>query len=238
MAKAKQGEHNEKMESPMVPWRNMMIVAALCIAARQFSGATEGKTAEGDGIFIDGAQFPAELKMGGVVQQLTGGGTRTKYNVAKVYAVALYLDSRGAASSLKQFAGKKPAVSLYTSLVKGNFAKTLYLQFHRSVTAETVAQALSESLSKRLPEAVVEKFKAALLTVCPAEVARGTKLFFMCKGEALMMGAGSADVRSTLKEKGACSALFDVYLGKAPISPAAKEGIGAGFAQRLYVDAK
>ena len=39
---------------------------------------------------IDGIAFPAAIKMGGVQQQLTGGGTRTKYGVAKVYALALY----------------------------------------------------------------------------------------------------------------------------------------------------
>ena len=44
------------------------------------------------GTTIAGLSFPAALKMGGVAQTLTGGGTRTKYGVAKVYALALYID--------------------------------------------------------------------------------------------------------------------------------------------------
>ena len=98
------------MESPFAPWRNLLIVVALIVGMRVF--ATSESAEVGDGVSIDGAHFPPELKMGGSIQQLTGGGTRTKYNVAKVYAVALYLDSRGAASSLQQYAGAKPAAQV------------------------------------------------------------------------------------------------------------------------------
>jgi len=232
MAGAK-GTHGETIESPYAPWRNVLLVGLVAMALRYSMGTSEA--ASGGGLTIDGAAFPPELKMGGVRQQLTGGGTRTKYNVAKVYAVALYLDSRGAASSLKPFAASaKPPAKLYDTLATGQFAKTLFLQFHRSVAAPAVAEALADSLTKRLPAAAIEKFRAALMTVCPAEVARGTKLYFMCKSGVLSMGTGSATAQATLKEKGACAALFDVYLGKSPISPAAKEGIGMGFLERLY----
>lgn len=58
--------------------------------------------------------------------------------------------------------------------------------------------------------------------------------FFMCKADTMYMGVGAPATQATLKEKGACAALFDVYLGKAPISAPAKDGIGNGFAKRIY----
>lgn len=38
----------------------------------------------------------------------------------------------------------------------------------------------------------------------------------------------------TLKDKALCPALFDVYYGKSPVSPAAKEGAANGFANRKF----
>ena len=134
----------------------------------------------GDGTTIDGISFPAEIKMGGVRQQLTGGGTRTKYGVAKVYAVALYLDGKSATSSLKRYAnGGKSAANkqpFFDALISGSYARTLFLQFHRSVTGMVVAEAMAESLTKRLSPKAVEKFRGALLSVVPGEVPKGTKV--------------------------------------------------------------
>ena len=45
-------------------------------------------------------------------------------------------------------------------------------------------------------------------------------------------GDGSTSV---VKEKGLCSALFGVYFGSHPISPAAKEGVAKAFAE-LYAE--
>lgn len=233
MATPTKGMFGEKVEWTFAPWRNILIVGLTAGALRYSMGTSSSEG--GDGISIDGIFFPPDLKMGGVLQQLTGGGTRTKYNVAKVYAVALYVDSRGAAGSLKKFAGSAKQPALYDALATGLFAKTLFLQFHRAVSAQAVAEALAESLAKRVPAATVDKFRVALLKICGEEVAKGAKLYFMCKGEALSMGGGTPDAQATLKEKGTCNAFFDIYLGKAPISAAAKEGIGVGFAQRLYL---
>ena len=139
--------------------------------------------AAGDGTSIDGLSFPPELIMGGVRQQLTGGGTRTKYGVAKVYAVALYVDSKAASGALKQYAtgGGKwdprvPKLPFYNALIKGPFARTLFLQFHRSVTGKVMAEAMSESLSKRLPARTVNKFHDALLSIVPGGLSKGAKV--------------------------------------------------------------
>jgi len=211
----------------------MMLVACTAFYYRFASDFAGGE--EGTGLVIDGIPFASELQMGGVRQQVTGGGTRTKYGVAKVYAAALYLDSRGAASALKQHAGKTPTKkAFFDSVIKGQFAKTLFLQFHRTVESSAVASALSDSLSSRLSKTAVTRFSDALVAVLPGDVSKGTKIFFSCKGEALMMGVGTPVAKQTLKEKGACAALLDVYFGKDPISPALKSGMAAGFAKRFY----
>jgi len=153
----------------------VMLLACTAMYYRFASDFAGGE--EGEGLVIDGIAFPSEVQMGGVRQQVTGGGTRTKYGVAKVYAAALYLDSRGAASTLKQYAGKTPTKpAFFDSVIKGQFAKTLFLQFHRSVESNAVASALSDSLSSRLSKAGVGRFSDALLAVLPGDVAKGTNM--------------------------------------------------------------
>ena len=79
------------------------------------------------------------------------------------------------------------------------------------------------------------KFREALIKALGEARSQGARIYFMCKGTALSIGSGSTSVSASLKEKGVCSALFDVYYGKSPVSPAVKEGAAAGFASRkLY----
>ena len=117
------------------PWPvsyGVWVVAALIAFYVRYSGPS---TDTGGAITIDGASFPSELKMSGISQQLTGGGTRTKYGVAKVYAVALYVDTAAAASSLKKFASPKPTKDqkFFQALVDGTYSRTLFLQMLRGV---------------------------------------------------------------------------------------------------------
>ena len=78
--------------------------------------------------------------------------------------------------------------------------------------------------------------QALLKALSSESIERGAQLFFQCKGGTLVISKGSynAAASSTLREKGICSALFDVYYGKTPVSPAAKEGAAVGFATRRF----
>jgi len=219
------------------PWPvsyGVWVVAALiAFYVRSMQGGGDA----GDGIVIDGATFPGSLKMGGITQQLTGGGTRTKYGVAKVYAVALYVDSAGAASSLKKFASPKPTKDpkFFSALVDGTFSRTLYLQMLRGVASDAMITALEEALSKRLSATALAKFREAFVKALPSDsLAKGAKLYFQCKNGMLSIGEGSPSVGGIVKEKGVCAALFDVYFGKSPVSPAAKDGVASGFASRGF----
>ena len=90
----------------------------------------------------------------------------------------------------------------------------------------------------QLSAGTLAKFRAAFLSALSSDsLAKGTQIYFGCKGESLSIGEGSPSARATLKEKGVCSALFDTYFGKSPVSPAAKDGVAAGFAsRRFYMD--
>ena len=145
---------------------------------------------------IDGAVFPPTLSKGSLVEAARG-----KYGVAKVYAVALYIDSAAAGGVLKRFASSKPPKDgkFFQTLIDGAFPKTLYLQMLRSVASDTMATALQESLGKRLSADSVAKFRAGLLKALPSDsIAKGAKLFFQCKGAAMTISERYAAIASCL----------------------------------------
>ena len=93
---------------------------------------------------IDGQQFPDWIKSGGSTRQLTGGGTRYKYGVAKVYALGLYIDEGTTTGALSKFAGKEGKQlaadqKFHDAVITGKFGKTMLLQFHRAVGGELLA---------------------------------------------------------------------------------------------------
>ena len=189
---------------------------------------------------IDGQSFADCLTIDGATLLLTGGGTRYKYGVAKVYAVALYLDAAVGESALKKFGGKsasslKGQAAFYSALIDGAFARTLALKFHRSVSSDAMVNALDEAMAKRLPSEATRKFRESLFKALGAgAIAKGAEVYFMCRAGTLMIGSGAPSAGATLREKGVCSALFDVYYGKQPVSAAAKEGAASGFASRGF----
>ena len=105
----------------------------------------------------------------------------------------------------------------------------LMLQFHRSVDSGAVAGALKDALSPRLDAAVVTEFHEALTKALSDGVPAGSKLHFTCDdSRALHIAVGSTASVATLSAPKLCDALFDVYFGKSPISPAAKASVELG----------
>ncbi|KAL1495522.1 hypothetical protein AB1Y20_016886 [Prymnesium parvum] len=225
----------------MVPVRLSALVVAA--AAGAYFLYTYTTAVSGEATIIDGITFPSEIRASGSVQKLCGGGTRFKYNVAKVYAVALYFEpsaaARGGADSLKPFVGSTAAAlgksnKFYDALIAGKFAKSLLLQFHRSVGSDTITTALKDSLSKKVSSSVLRKFSDALgQALVGGSIPRGGKLSFHCKAESMQIAFGDSSPASSLKEKGLCAAFFSLYYGNAPVSPTAKESAAKAFAS-LY----
>ena len=139
--------------------------------------------------------------------------------------------------ALASFSGKdgkslSKDAAFFSTVVAGNFGKTLLLQFHRSVDGATVTSALKDSLAKKLEPATLEEFAAALNTVLKDGVQPNTKLYFMCGGDTLGIAAGTTTVAASADAK-VCAALMDTYYGADPVSHQAKDGMARGAARLL-----
>ena len=116
----------------------------------------------------------------------------------------------------------------YSQIATSKYGKAIRLEFHRQISAETMEEALDEALSTRLEKESREKFNNALHDVLPDdEVPKGMEVTLVCKGDNVLVGSSYSDAKPSVKDKAVCSALFDVYIGKNPVSPEIKEGFGA-----------
>lgn len=178
------------------------------VAAFSFLAGSYIVTGSSSGSTIDGLAFPGTFGGG----NLLGGGLRSKYGVVKVYSVGVYAE-------------KVP--SKMDGLISGSMKKALLLRFHRGVGADAVAGALKDALVPRLGAKGASSFKDALDKAMGGDVAKGDSLSFACKGSSMSIslnGGGGASLSGK-----ACESLFDVYLGKDPISKEAKQGVAAAF---------
>ncbi|KAL3933528.1 MAG: hypothetical protein SGPRY_000239 [Prymnesium sp.] len=178
----------------------VLVAVALLFCYQSWSGSA------GDSV-IDGIRFPTELRASGATQKLCGGGTRLKYNVVKVYAVGLYFEPQAVArgsgtDSLKPYAAL-PSSELvkskgfYEVLVGGKFAKSLLLQFHRSVGADAIAGALKDALAKKVSAGSLEKFSKELgRCLGSSSIPLGGKLSFHCKSDVMQIAFGALHARS------------------------------------------
>lgn len=185
---------------------------------------------------IDSQDYPEWLQHNGKKQLLTGGGTRYKFGVIKVYALGLYLGEDSISGHLAAWAGvSEKALAKDTSfaqaLITGTFDRTLALQFHRSVDGATLAGAMKDSLASRLDAAMLVSFHAALDKALPNGAQAGTRLYFLCKSDGLHVAVATTEIVASVTEPSVCNALFDIFYGASPIAPAAKDGMLAGFAK-------
>jgi len=204
----------------------LFAAVAVGLGYYSFMGSASGESA------IDGLVFPESIRVSGSKQTLVGGGTRFKYGAVKVYAAGLYLDG-SIMSSLKKFSAI-PAAALtktqafFDVITSARQAKTMLLRFHRSVGAPAVIEALRDALKPKVDAKGVSKFESALSNVLGETVPKDSQLFLTCKADSVYIST-SESTGSHVNAKGLCPALFGVYLGKSPISPAIKSGVATGF---------
>jgi hypothetical protein len=191
-----------------------------------------------------GLAFPASLVPpdGAGPHRLMGTGLRdrTIFRI-KIYAYGLYVDPQGARASLSAFAGK-PLVALerderfYERLLALDFAMSLRLVMARTVGGADIASGLDDALRPRLrrlqqgadPATVqaVETFRKYLLV---DHVRSGTEIVFSCSPTGRLTSSVAGGERPPIDSRPLCQALFDIYLGRSPISASGKRAVIAGF---------
>ncbi|MEZ6014792.1 MAG: chalcone isomerase family protein [Planctomycetota bacterium] len=170
---------------------------------------------------------------------LTGTGIREKTIFAvNVYSYGLYIDSKKARELLAKWQGKKAKElqkddAFYTALMDDAITKELRIKFCRNVDADDVRSAFEDSLAPRILEykkdekgtkeeklAVLEEFRK-LFTL--DKVKDGNVLRFAWHPGGKLHSSINGEVQAVIESKALCWALFDVYLGKKPISSGGKK---------------
>ena len=197
-----------------------------------------------------GIPFPASLTPPGKESPhwLAGTGVRERtFLRIRVYAFGLYVDREGARAALQRFAGSAAAQlaedeAFYERLLELRFGMTLRLEMARNVAGADAAEAFDAALRPRMARATADTAGAAgdgdalprfrgYLAQQP--LTTGTELVFSCNPEGRMATTIAGTERAPIQSPALCRSLFDVYLGRDPISPAGRKTVIARFAELL-----
>jgi len=206
-----------------------MIASILLIASAALQAAeiTEPNTKVKFPVVLTAATGGAAAA-GGDDQALTGTGVRTRTIAkVKVYAFGLYVDPAGARSALAAWRGKKASdlwddQAFYDVITKGSFPMTLRLVMTRDVGGAQMGEALSDALGPRMTgnTEALNTFRGFFTK----DLAKGTEILFARNGNKLRVmigGQAAGEIDNAVLPW----ALFDVYLGKKPISGEGKETV-------------
>jgi hypothetical protein len=190
-----------------------------------------------------GVPFPVELATAdGGRHALAGTGlrTRTVLNV-KVYAFGLYVSPDAARSALASYAGRSAAelerdAGFYEALLRMSIPMSLRLVMTRNVTGEQMAEAFDGALRPRVQQAAgrgmpggeqaLERFRGFFSL---ERLTQGAELVFTCTPDGTLHSTVSGEHKPAIESRALCWALFDVYLGRSPISPSGKRSAVARF---------
>jgi len=158
----------------------------------------------------------------------TGLRTRTVLNV-KVYAFGLYADQATARTALASWNGRDAAAlaadaTLYERLLRGDIPMSLRLVMTRNVSGEQMAEAFDGALRPRVTgqgngDEALNTFRTFFSL---DRLTSGAVLEFTCTPSGMLHTSVSGERKATIESRPLCSALFDVYLGRNPISAAGK----------------
>ncbi len=190
-----------------------------------------------------GVAFPVSMSVAdGSTQVLAGTGLRTRTVLGvKIYAFGLYVDVAEARKSLATFAGRTAAelardVTFYENLLRMSFPMSLRLVMTRNVTGEQMGEAFDGALRPRVVQAATRNMpggEAALETFrgffSLDRLTEGAELVFTCTPDGSLHSSVSGERKAPIESRALCWALFDVYLGRNPISSAGKRTVVAWF---------
>jgi len=183
-----------------------------------------------------GVAFPVELTgANGSSQVLSGTGLRTRTMLkVKIYAFGLYVDAAGARGALGSFAGKTAAqlgadATFYDAILRMSFPMSLRLAMIRNITGEQMSEAFDEALRPRVVAAAGRNMpggEAALTTFrgyfTLDRLTEGAELVFTCTADGTLHSTVVGERKAPITSRALCWALFDVYLGREPITPSGK----------------
>lgn len=188
--------------------------------------------------------FPVHMTVAdGSRQVLMGTGIRTRtFLKVKVYAFGLYVDSAAARSALGSFAGQdrralERTEGFYDALLHMGFGMTMRLVMTRDVGGDQMAEAFDGALRPRVQraaaernmpggEAALERFRGFFNV---DELTSDTEILLTCTADGTMHTRVGAAARDPVASPALCWALFDVYLGRDPISGDGKKSVIANF---------
>jgi hypothetical protein len=214
-----------------------LLATALILPGR---GAAQQTVAEPS----SGVAFPLRVSApAGGEHVLMGTGIRTKtFLKVKVYAFGLYVDSAAAAAALAAHAGKdhralQRDAAFYDDLLKMQFPMTLRLVMTRNVGGEDMADAFDGALRPRVQRAAAEMNmpggETALDTFrqyfSVGEMTKDAEVLFSCAPDGALSSRVKGEDKAAIQSPALCWALFDVYLGKSPISGDGKKRVVENF---------
>ena len=225
--------------------RVLLIVALLGVAGAGFGSAQPMEMIIEP---LSNTPFPITLVPPGSTteQRLTGTGLREHVILffgVHVYAFGLYVDADGARAALKEFAGRS-AVELagderfYRRLLDGEFAMSLRLVMVRTVSGVDVANAFDDALRPRVKSASAESGDLQALEwfrdyFDAPEIETGTEIVFACTPSGRLSTTVGGDEQVPIDSQVLCRALFDVYIGREPISVEGRKTVIVGFPEQL-----
>lgn len=210
--------------------RTGIALAALCALTFPVAAQTVNEPSSG-------VAFPVELAVAnGSRQALAGTGlrTRTMLNV-KIYAFGLYLDAAAARTALATFAGRDAAAlgndnGFYDALLRMSFPMSLRLSMIRNISGEQMSDAFEEALRPRVVAAAGRGMaggEAALATFrgyfSLDRLVTGAELIFTCTPDGSLHSSVVGEAKPAIASPALCWALFDVYLGRTPITTSGKK---------------
>lgn len=184
-----------------------------------------------------GLNIPGEFCMRGETKgcaPLMGMGVRVKRIAGvgvKVYACGLFLHPDAVKKAIGgTFFGKNPArvakdQTLFDFVVNDHaIGKTVRLVFARDLESSKIADALAERLRPKLGahSKSLKTFESYFENV---KFAKGTSLTF-CADHGKLRTLIKGKEIGVIDDKTMCAALFEVYLGKDPVVPGAKQSLG------------
>lgn len=192
-------------------------------------------------------KFQKSLTLPGCSSSLSLLGTGYREKVfaiigVKVYAAGLYAD-QSVLNNLDAWKGQSPAQiqddsSLVDKIFQAPLEKSLQIVLVRDVDGKTFWDALDEAISPRIksPTSVDETALSTFRSIFQGRaLKKGTLIFLTWLDPAKMLVHVSSDgmpssVDATIESTNVTSALFDVFLGRDPVSPSLKASVSNGLA--------